>query len=330
MRTVAGLQADLDRIDATLRELDPTGPDTPKGALVTREGLMRARQQLLDQLQDLRRPRLDLVLDGAPVTSSEIRVDSLTKVLGSLQESISSIAQSLTGRATARAAIPGPLREATGLRLVGTFAGSFGATLRGPATEEAQQVIVEADDAGSLLISAVDVVLNVIQLAARPEASDEPIVEAILPLGSRSFKHLKDLSSAIVDEEITASLVWRTATMPQRVVGLSRQEARRLEDVLGRTKLSEREQQITGRLGTVSDIRNAVELETNDGVIRAKVVDELVPELGKFYTRRVIGTFLVTVARSLVTGNESYSYLLLGLSLAEPEGGSSATAGSSG
>ncbi|WP_410662117.1 hypothetical protein [Amycolatopsis sp. lyj-84] len=71
---------------------------------------------------------------------------------------------------------------------------------------------------------------------------------------------------------------------------------------------------IEGRLVGVSDIRNSVELEQVGGaVIRARVVEELVPELGRYYTRRVEATFDVTTIRSLVTGTERKNYSLVEL-----------------
>lgn len=48
--------------------------------------------------------------------------------------------------------------------------------------------------------------LQIIDLAGVDESNDDPIAEVVLPLGSWAFKHLGDLSSAIVDEEMTASL----------------------------------------------------------------------------------------------------------------------------
>lgn len=70
----------------------------------------------------------------------------------------------------------------------------------------------------------------------------------------------------------------------ERSATLSRPAARRLDGVLGRNRLTEREEVIDGQLGTVSDIRNRIELETTELVISAKVIEEVVPLLGDYYT----------------------------------------------
>ena len=230
-----------------------------------RRGLTDMHEDLSRDLDDAGRARLDVVIDGSPVFGHEVRIDALSKLLHSLQESVTSIAQALTGRATARAAIPGPLREATSLRLAAVFPGSFGAMLKGPLAGSGENRF-SSSRLRRYFDQAVDWVLSIIEMAGGPEADDDPIVAAVLPLGSRAFKHFSDLSSAIVDEQMTATLAWLKPGAEPREVHLTQAAARRLDDVLGRNKLSEREVVVTGRLGTVSDIRNRVEFADGHGV----------------------------------------------------------------
>lgn len=313
MNGVERMRADLDELNGTIAELSEHSGSFSASLAI--RGLEQARQDLLRDIDDARRPTLRMVVEGEPVVGQEIRVDALAALLSSLQESLSSIAQALTGRATSRAAIPGPLRERTALRLAATFAGSFGATLR--AAEGIEDVLPGFEGPRSLLDQSVETVLSLIEMAKSEDVSDDPIVDVILPLGSRSFKHLSDLSATVVNDRMSATMTWDRPDAAPREVTLDRAAARRLEDVLGRNKLTERQEQIEGRLGTVSDIRNAIELQTDGDILRAKVIEELVPELGAFYTRRVFATFQVTSVRSLVTGVERNNYVLLGLAHTE-------------
>ncbi|MGI5523591.1 hypothetical protein ACQEUX_22045 [Micromonospora sp. CA-259024] len=270
----------------------------------------------LAQMQaDLREPArsvLELRLEGNPVTRHEVRVDALSRLLSSLQESVSSIAQAIVGKITTRAAIPGPLREATALRLAATFPGSFGAVLKGPEQHGTQREIPGIGDSVDILDESVTRVLDVIGLVNNGGLDEEPIVDAVLPLGARAFKHLSDLSRVVADTGMSAAISWQKPGADARDAVFSKPIAQRLGDVLDRNHLTEEQAVIEGRLGTVSDIRNRIELQMDDGkVITASVIDELVPELGQFFTQRVQGTFEVTTARSIVTGTERRSYRLV-------------------
>ncbi len=322
MSSVSELRDHLGRLDEAVAALAPEEA-SPAMALMSR-GLAEVQVDVQRQLREARRARLSVVLNGVPVVGHEVRVDALARLLHSLQESVSSVAQALTGKATARAAIPGPLREATALSLFGVFDGSFGAMLTGPDPDgdPLQPMIDFEDETPTLLDNAVDRLLTVIDLASTDAVDDDPIVEAVLPLGSRAFKHLADLSSVIVEDEMTVTLGWASpSTADTRTVSLTRAAARRLSDVLGRNKMTERETLIEGRLGTVSDLRNRVELQTNDGdIISSRVIEEIVPMIGQYYTRQVQATFQVTNVRSLVTGLERNSYMLVGLAYKEEQG----------
>lgn len=312
MRSVSAIRADIEALEIHLEEARSV--EGYAGVDLMRSGMEEMRSDLVEALDRARRHEVDIVIEGDPVFDHEVRVDALARLLRSFQETVSSIAQALTGKATGRSSIPGPLREATAFRLAAVFPGSFGAVLRGPTDDRPELAMFDEDDVPTILDAAVDRVLEIIDLAGIDGTVDDPIVEMVLPLGSRVFKHLADLSSAIVDEGMTASFAWRSPATGERSATLSRSAARRLDDVLGRNKLTEREQVIDGRLGTVSDIRNRIELQTDGGeIVTAKVIEEVVPQLGAFYTRRVAATFEVTTIRSQVTGLEKNSYTLLGL-----------------
>lgn len=316
MRSLSGLRADLDRLNSTLRTL-PNAEDLTPGVALMQRNLSEIRDDLRADLEDARRARLDVVLEGLPVAGHEVRVDALAKLLHSLQEAVSSVAQAITGKATARASIPGPLRDATALRLAAVYPGSFGAVLRGPVEREGvEEPLFELDESGpTLLDDAVSRVLEIVALAAVDDPNDSSIIDAVLPLGARSFKHLNELSGTILDEEMSARLAFASPSAEPRSVLLTKVGARALSDALGRNRLTEDQEVLAGHLGTVSDIRNRIELQTEERIISARVIDELVPQLADYYSRHVTATFDVTLLRSLVTGEERRSYVLVGLAL---------------
>lgn len=287
-------------------------------------GLRQMRDSIERDIDIALRPQMRIVIEGVPVTGHEVRVDALSKLLASLQEAVSSIAQSLTGKATARSSLPTGLREDTALSLATVFPGSFGATLRGPVDRQVtqaqaigQELLFDPDEHSTLLDTAVDTVLHIVALAAADDPDDGPIIDAVLPLGSRSFKHLKDLADAIVDEQMSASIEWTTVGGEPHQAMLSRRVAQRLDDVLQRNRISEHSTQITGHLGTVSDIRNRVEIvsDLDAQLIRANVAEEMVPNLGEYYSHRVMADVEVTTVRSTVTGAERSTFLVTALAI---------------
>ncbi|MBK1784714.1 hypothetical protein [Prauserella cavernicola] len=314
MRSRAALRADLVRLERTLSALQPAS-SSPAVALL-RSGIEDVRDDLASDLAVAERTRLEVTLDGAAVSGYEIRVDALTRILHSLQEAVAAIGQALVGKATSRSSIPAALRDQTALSLTAVFPGSFGAVLQGPSARPRQDSFFDREDGDGpspLLDQSLDKMLTLIDLAATNPEDDSSIVEEVLPLGGRAFKHINNLSTAIVDEQISAQLSWTAPTGQSRDTLFTRTAARRLGDVLSRNRVTEEEVILEGALGTVSNIRNRVELDTGDGVIQARVVDELVPRLGDFYSHRVRGLFEVSVARSLATGRETRVYSLVDL-----------------
>jgi hypothetical protein len=319
VRTVRGIRNDLRRIEAALAHR-PDGI-TGEAADLMNIGAMENRDALTVELDLARRPSLDVLLQGLPVIRHEVRIDALARLLHSLQESVSSVAQAKIGRATGRASIPLELRESTSLRLASVYPGSFGAVLRGPLPPEAQEdpLFDFEDSVPSLLDQSVETVLQIVDLALTDSPDDDPIIEAVLPLGSRTFKHLKELADVIVSEHLEATVRFVAPSTEPHEASLNERGAARLRDVLGRNRAREETTTMQGHLGTASDIRNRVELQTEAGVVPAKVVDALVPELREYFGRNVDATFQVTTVVATATGVERRSYLLTGLSmLSEP------------
>ncbi|MEV1295758.1 hypothetical protein [Pseudonocardia sp. NPDC049635] len=315
-----GLAAAIDDADQVLGAMAPS--ETSPAIALMRSSIEGFREELQEQLSQATRAQLRVVLDGTPVVRHRIRVDALSKVLHSLQEVVSAVGQALVGRATSSSSIPGPLRDRTALSFAAAVPGSFGAVLEGPEAEQPGQgrlAMTDHLERDTLLNDSLERVLKIINLAGDNPTDDAPVIDEVLPLGSRAFKHLNTLSTTIVDEGMTARFTWLPTTGDGGFAELNESGARRLGDILGRNRATEEQVVEHGRLGTISDIRNRIELDTGDRVIQAQVVEELVPRLGDFFARRVAATFDVSVVRSLVTGTESRAYTLVALTSVDAE-----------
>lgn len=315
MRTVRGIRRDLRRVEEALAHL-PDGI-TGEAADLMSIGAVQHRDALTEELDLARRPFLDIVFEGLPVIEHEVRIDALARLLHSLQESVSSVAQATIGKATSRAPIQISLRESTSLRLASVYPGSFGAVLRGPLQPEAQDdpLFDFEDSVPTLLDESVETVLQIVDLALEDSPDDGPILDAVLPLGSRTFKHLKAFADVIVNERLEAKIRFVAPSSVPHETSLNPRGAGRLRDVLGRNRASQETETMQGHLGSASEIRNRIELQTATDLVPAKVVEDLVPELREYFGRDVEATFQVTAVVSLATGEERRSYLLTGLSM---------------
>ena len=90
MRTARGIRADLERLEASLATV--ARADRFASVALMHCGLAEVRDDLKERLDEARRVRLDVVLNGTPVVGHEVRIDALSKLLHSLQESVSSVA----------------------------------------------------------------------------------------------------------------------------------------------------------------------------------------------------------------------------------------------
>lgn len=324
MTSVAVLREQIEELEAIALEAKEL--ESPAVRLMMR-GLHQMRTDLERAVDLALRPELEIVIEGAPVNGHEIRVDALSRLLFSLQESIASVGQALTGKATEFSSLPGDIREATSLRLAAVFAGSFGATMRGPVDKQVEEMarigqdeLFPPEPVVTLLDKAVDVVLDLIDLAGSEDLDDDPIIDVVLPLGGRAFKHLKDLSDTIVDREMTANLAWKHLGRETRRATADRRAALRLNDVLTMNKLTERPITLQGHLGTASEFhggRVEIQLADTGDVVPARVADELVSSLGDYYGHQVQADAVVTIARSTATGRERMSYVVNALAIIE-------------
>lgn len=279
--------------------------------------LERRLREVRERLADATRPQLLVSLNGPSVRDHEIELETLGPFLDELQETVSSIGQALRGSATAFSSIPMDIREETALSFTASKPGSVVLSLRAPSDPRPQEELPFPDldeKSKPLSVAAMERLISLARLAKSNAVESEALVEDIYPLGARTYKHLNTLVRIIAEKEISADLTLRAPVEGEHHGSLTAASARRIHEVLKRTRVAEESSEITGQLRGVSSIRNAFELATPEGsVISGKVREDLVPSLRSWYERPVIATLEVTVTRSLTTGAEKRRYLLVGL-----------------
>jgi hypothetical protein len=81
--------------------------------------------ELRNSFERFRFDSFDFIIDGAPVEGHRISLSFFGNLMGNLQDIVSSISQSLSGKATFKGAIPNEILRASQLDLVATGIGSF-------------------------------------------------------------------------------------------------------------------------------------------------------------------------------------------------------------
>lgn len=310
--------ADLEQERQTLERMiaNRLGDDSPSVQASVAQ-LRRRLDEVNRALEDGTRPLVRVQINGDVVRGHEIKIDTVGPLLDELQETLSSIGQALEGSATTYSSIPGEIREQTSLVLSAVQPGSVVLQLRAVADPRVVELPLfgEIEELPEPLgISAINRFLKVADLAARENLDDTQLIEDVFPLGARTYKHLGELTKIIVDHGIDADFTVISPIEGEQQTRLSVSAARRIRDVLRRTRVVVERHETVGELKGVSSVRNAFELVTPDLVlIRGKVIDDLVPALREWYERRVTAHLEVTIARSETTGLEYRRYLLLGL-----------------
>lgn len=319
MSWIASLEEERQTLERMIAErLDDSSPSMR----LTVANLRRRLEQVRTRLIDCERPRIRIDLTGTGIPANEIKLDALGPFLDELQETISSIGQALRGSATAYSSIPMEIREETALSLETTAPGSVVLHLRTPVdprvAEELPYPDLE-DRPQPLAVAAIERLLLVVR-DARPDAlNEDTLVDDIYPLGPRTHKHLNSLLRVIADNEIDMEFSLTSPIEGERRAHLAAANARRVHDVLKRTRVGEEVREVAGELRGVSSIRNAFELVTSEGLLlTGKVREDLVPQLRNWYERPVIATLEVTISHSLTTGITRTKYLLIGFADTAP------------
>ncbi|MFE2375468.1 hypothetical protein [Streptomyces sp. NPDC059398] len=296
------------------REGDRPVPGTPEEfAAVQRERLLR-REDLPGT--PATRRRMDVALTGPSTSAHEVRASVLGPFLANLQESVSAVAQALTGRPTNAASIPRPIRDMTALSAAALFPSSFGVVLYGPEREITQDSLFPGllGDLPTVLDDAVGTVLDVVDLSENTGRSDERLDERLVPLGQRAMKHIGALTAGLTDAELGLRLTWYAEGGRSRHSQWTPEGARRVRYLCEQSEFQAPEiLSVTGWLGSASALRGTVEIRTDGGeIIRARTDEEITPRLGTYFGNRVEADVEVTAVRS-AGGRERRNYAVVAL-----------------
>ncbi|MEU0407216.1 hypothetical protein ABZ307_05210 [Streptomyces griseorubiginosus] len=293
---------------------DRSVPDTPA------EFAALQRKRLLESVdlppENTGRRRLDLALTGAPTEHHIIQVSTLGPFLTNLQESVSAVAQALTGRPTNFASIPRDIREATTLSAVATFPSSFGVVIYGPPVEAAEDSLFpeHIGDLRTVLDDAVDTVLDIVDLSEGASQSNELLEEQLVPLGQRAMKHIGALTAGLTDAGVGLKVSWHTRSGQTRISQWSPAGVQRVHYLCEHSEFAQAETvTVTGWLGSASSFHGKVEIRTDSGeIIRASTDEEITSHLERYFNKRVEAEVEVTKVQS-AGGRERRIYSVIRL-----------------
>lgn len=269
------------------------------------------------------RKRLDVALTGEATIQHTVRLTTLGSFLTNLQESVSAVAQALTGRPTSFASIPRDIREATALSAAAMFPSSFGVAIYGPPDEEEEEGLFpqHAGERQAVLDEAVDTVLDVVDLSEGAGQSDELLAERLVPLGQRAMKHVGALTAGLIDAQVGLRVAWHTPDGQVRRSQWSSNGVQRVRYLCEHSEFAAAETvTLNGWLGAASAFRGKVEIRTDNGeIIKASTDEALTPHLDRYFNKRVEADIEVTKVQA-ANGRERKIYTVLGLRNLQPDG----------
>lgn len=293
---------------------DRSIPGTPAEFAALQRGRLLESMEMAPDIS--KRRRLDVALTGAPTDQHIVPVSTLGPFLTNLQESVSAVAQALTGRPTSFASIPRDIREATTLSAAATFPSSFGVVIYGPHddTEEDNLFSDQIGDLRTVLDDAVDAVLDIVDLSEGAGQSDELLAEQLVPLGQRAMKHIGALTAGLDDAGVGLRVSWHAQGGQIRLSQWSPAGVQRVHYLCEHSEFTQAETvTVTGWLGSASSFHGNVEIRTDNGErIRASTDEELTTHLERYFNRRVSAEVEVTKVRS-AGGRERKIYSVLSL-----------------
>jgi hypothetical protein len=298
--------ANLDpiQIESILADIDPVQAQGHFGLELMRASLERQRDQFNGWL------RLALTRDQRLGTGAELAL--VAGVLGSLQDSVSSIGQVVAGQPAARGLIPGAIKEATELRVAMAQPGSLNLLLVPVA--DSQEPLFEDGEETLLELSMG----HLIGLLSSADGDRDHLLSDIGYLGPRVTSHVQALTNWLSEGRATAALEWRSRSL-DRAIRLETTAATTLREVLREVEEHTRSLVMTGRIVGGSLVRGTFELELDPEqsvpeatVIAGRADEAALGNLEQLFGRRVTASVEVRESR-LRSGETRETHTLRGL-----------------
>lgn len=314
MRRRNEIVQELEELDGVLNLFHAEPPATTSAEWITFSSLQRRREALDAELAAASVGSLKVILDGDAVVEGAADVEHLIRTLAPLQNALASIGAALEGAATTAGQIAEDIRSRTRLRLVGTFAGSFGLDLVGPKVDDDTQLLLFDEEMPlPLLDRSVGTVLDIITAAGQADDPEQAIVEHVADLGQRATSHFKALSDAIIRSTAPTRLEWTPPDSPDvRAVVFNGVMAERLKAVLDVTETVEAEVAVSGVLEAADKLARTFKIVTDDGaVIGGRVDSAIIDRLRDYFDRHVNATMLARTSSMAAAGKKATKFTLV-------------------
>jgi hypothetical protein len=254
-------------------------------------------------------------LSGEGVQRNRIGARQATRIIGTLQEVLAAIGQSLNGNPTSRGQIPAVIRQRTALSLFPTAAaGSVQLRLEAPNFESTMQLgsLQEtslADQSAAALVTLMDEVGAV-------TVDDSAVVDHLRSLGPRVARQVGQLAGELVKDDVDLDLTWRRFAEAPQVGQLHRAKARQLREIIRQSRAEAQVIGLVGTLVTISTVRPAAIVLDSGRIVTLTVDDGMASSLLPFFGERVEVQVEETVTREDASGRETVKYLLVGIAAA--------------
>lgn len=245
---------------------------------------------------------LEVRLETRDLPSGQIPVRTLTTVLGGLQALTDSVANTLFNQSSNRGPIPQDIIERNSWVLKAVKAGSFIA-------------VIDLKHENQMSIDEVPQHQIISELYSLFNASDdeEPLLDAISSLGTRTLKYYTDWTKSIRDLNVPVEINWTSnqAQHDEAKVSFDPVKADKIFTILNE-RLTSREEEIilNGRLTGINVRTNSFELCTVDGnKIVGRIVKDKVSKSAGYLDKRCRAELLKIITQSS-TGQEKVSWTL--------------------
>ncbi|WP_339321782.1 hypothetical protein [Paenibacillus sp. FSL W8-0194] len=245
---------------------------------------------------------LEVRLETRDLPSGQIPVRTLTTVLGGLQALTDSVANTLFNQPSNRGPIPQDIIERNSWVLKTVKAGSFIA-------------VIDLKHENQMSMDEVPQHQIISELYSLFNASDdeEPLLDAISSLGTRTLKYYTDWTKSIRDLNVPVEINWTTTQAQNEEVKVSfdPDKADKIFTILNE-RLTSREEEIIlqGRLTGINVRTNSFELCTVDGnKIVGRIVKDKVSKSAGYLDKSCRAELLKIITRSSA-GQEKVSWTL--------------------
>jgi len=258
-----------------------------------------------------------LRLSGEGVRRNRIGARQAARIIGSLQEALAAIGQSLTGNTTSRGQIPAFIRARTALNLFpATAAGSVQIRLEAPIINSTPPFGGLDDQLDNLASDAATALVALMNEATATTFDESAVVDHLRQLGPRVARQIQLLANELVTDNLDLDLTWRRFAQAPEVGHLTREQARLLRDIIRRHRVESQIITLVGTLVTISTVRPAAIVLDTGRIVTLTTEGNDPAGLRDFFTQRVAVQVEELVTYEDASGRERIQYRLLNVRLA--------------